>query len=170
VQSCQGNTVAAGASCQMTFRFATTSSGPQTGTASGAWNDVPFSIALTGRGIGEDQGGGTIDGRVEFLPPLGKRPRVKAGSTLTVRFRLLDEDGVRISRAEAQALDQSCALRITFSGGNADPGCTRYQNGRVFRLQLKTSRALAPGTYTVGVQLASNGSSETVGAVEIVIF
>ena len=49
-QSCQGTTLAPGASCQMVFTFSPTAAGPATGTSNFTWNGKPFSIGLRGTG------------------------------------------------------------------------------------------------------------------------
>ena len=50
-QDCQGNTIAAGASCQYSFTFTPTTTGVVTGTSSGTINGQSFSIPLSGTGI-----------------------------------------------------------------------------------------------------------------------
>ncbi|TVP42131.1 MAG: choice-of-anchor D domain-containing protein [Gemmatimonadales bacterium] len=50
-QNCQGNTLAPGASCQITYTFAPTAAGEVTGSTSGTINGEPFSLAFRGFGM-----------------------------------------------------------------------------------------------------------------------
>src|SRR5690606_25292056 len=79
-QTCQGQTLAPGASCQMTFTFGPTSAGAQAAVSSGTWSGVSYQIDLRGAGAGEngdddpDGPGFTGDYQIDgFLPPLGRR-------------------------------------------------------------------------------------------------
>src|SRR5260370_18462018 len=49
-QSCQGNTLNPGVSCQMVYSFSPTSAGAASTTSSGDWNGQNFSITLTAPG------------------------------------------------------------------------------------------------------------------------
>lgn len=51
-QSCQGQTLAPGGSCQMSFSFQPSSTGSHTDASVGTWNNVPFHIGLHGTGLG----------------------------------------------------------------------------------------------------------------------
>ena len=50
-QNYQGATLAAGASCQMSYACSPTATGAVTGSTSGTWNGQPFSLSLSGTGI-----------------------------------------------------------------------------------------------------------------------
>ena len=50
-QNCQGETLAANASCQMFYTFAPSALGPVTASAAGTWNGQSFTISLAGNGI-----------------------------------------------------------------------------------------------------------------------
>jgi hypothetical protein len=50
-QNCQGITLAAGASCQMSYAFSPTATGAVTGSTSGTWNGQSFNVSLSGTGI-----------------------------------------------------------------------------------------------------------------------
>src|SRR5260370_2994269 len=47
-QSCQGNTLNPGASCQMVYSFSPTSAGAASTASSGDWNGQNFNITLSG--------------------------------------------------------------------------------------------------------------------------
>src|SRR5260370_26058423 len=50
-QSCQGNTLNPGASCQMVYSFSPTSAGAASTASSGDWNGQNFNITLSGTGV-----------------------------------------------------------------------------------------------------------------------
>jgi hypothetical protein len=50
-QNCQGQTLAAGASCQMFYAFSPTATGFVSGSTNGTWNGQPFSLNFSGNGI-----------------------------------------------------------------------------------------------------------------------
>jgi hypothetical protein len=74
-----------------------------------------------------------------------------AGSTIPVKFQMADGEGTAIPDAEARRLSSDCAVRIFFSGGDPSPGCALW-NGSQFQSDLKTSKRLAPGSYTITVK------------------
>ncbi len=49
-QNCQGQTLAAGASCQMLYAFTPTATGVVNGSTNGSWNGQSFSLVFTGSG------------------------------------------------------------------------------------------------------------------------
>jgi hypothetical protein len=49
-QTCQGLTLAPGASCKMIFAFSPTATGTVNATSSGTWNGQSFNVTLVGRG------------------------------------------------------------------------------------------------------------------------
>jgi hypothetical protein len=53
VQDCQGVTIAAGASCQMSYAFTPSSLGPATATARGSWNGQSYTLHFHGIGTPE---------------------------------------------------------------------------------------------------------------------
>src|SRR5258708_33501753 len=53
-QSCQGNTLNPGVSCQMVYSFSPTSPGAASTASTGDWNGQAFNISLTGRGLGPE--------------------------------------------------------------------------------------------------------------------
>ncbi len=50
-QNCQGNTLAAGASCQIFYAFTPSTTGVNTGSTSGSWNGQPFAFTFKGTGL-----------------------------------------------------------------------------------------------------------------------
>jgi hypothetical protein len=71
-QSCQGLTLAVGASCQMSFEFSPTVAGDLTDASIGAWNGQSFNIALHGVGV---------DPRFAISPSALEFGEVRVGST-----------------------------------------------------------------------------------------
>ena len=62
----------------------------------------------------------------------------------------------------------SCAVRITFAG--AARRCASYDAvSDSFRLNLKTSRALAPGSYTLSARVYVGSDLVTTGDAELLI-
>ena len=86
-------------------------------------------------------GGYTFAG---FASPLPKST-IKAGSTLPLKFQLLNASGLPIGDTEAQSLiAPSCKISITLSKP-AEPvaGCPRYDpTAKQFQLNLKTTDAM----------------------------
>jgi hypothetical protein len=74
-----------------------------------------------------------------------------AGSTIPTKFVLQEADGTPITPEEARRLASSCSVRVFFSGGDSSSGCA-FWNGSQFQFDLKTSRSLAPGSYTINVR------------------
>ena len=50
-QNCQGQTLAAGASCQMFYAFSPTKTGKVSGSTNGTWNGQSFNLKFAGTGI-----------------------------------------------------------------------------------------------------------------------
>jgi hypothetical protein len=51
VQNCQGQTIAAGKSCQMFYAFSPPATGTVNGSTSGTWNGQAFALKFTGTGV-----------------------------------------------------------------------------------------------------------------------
>jgi hypothetical protein len=164
-QSCHGTTLAPGATCTMTYTFAPTAVGAFTGTSSGSWNGVPFQIALVGNAIPSFE----FD-HVSFLPPIGKRSKVKAGSALPVKFVLRNEDGETIPDSDGRTLADACRVRVRFEGTSGAGACAGHDGQGRFSHVLKTSKSMSPGTHDLIIEYVENGMVFPIGSVEIVIF
>ena len=114
------------------------------------------SVSLTAWDLAGNQATTTCDYLVGyrflgFFAPLG-RAAYEAGATIPLRFALANAAGESIPDGEAAALAASCTVRISFAG--AAHRCASYDPGSdTFRLNLKTSRALAPGSYTLSTRV-----------------
>jgi hypothetical protein len=99
-----------------------------------------------------------------FFEPI-PQPSHKRGSTIPVKFGLGSANGSRLSDAAAQALlGPTCRVRVTLDGV-AQPGCATYSPTRdTFQYDLKTSKSLAPGAHTVGIQVTAPDGSGVVNA------
>jgi hypothetical protein len=93
---------------------------------------------------------------------------IKSGSTIPIKFLLAEADGTPIGDAEARRLASDCSVRIFFTGGDPSPNCAVW-NGERFEFSLKTSKDLAPGTYTVTVKVFVDGVEATTQSVDVVI-
>lgn len=152
-------------------------SGPVSGTVGGTVTagDVSTvgvkSVDVTGEDLAgnETTVGCPFQVSYDFLGFLQPMPRssYQRGATIPVRFALGDAAGTPISDADAAALlVPPCLVRVTLDG--VDRGCATYNaTGNFFQLDLKTTKGLAKGTHTIGVQVrAADGSglvnSETI--------
>ena len=92
--------------------------------------------------VGYDFGG--------FLQPV-PQSSYKRGSTIPVRFQLGDASGQPISDEAAAALiSPTCLVFVTLDGQTK--GCATYNaTSNTFQFDVKTSKALASGTHTVGI-------------------
>ena len=130
------------------------------------------SVSLTAWDLAGNQATTTCDYLVGyrflgFFAPL-HRAAYEAGATIPLRFGLATAAGVRIPDGEAAALAASCAVRITFAG--AARRCASYDAvSDSFRLNLKTSRALAPGSYTLSARVYVGADLVTTKEAEVVI-
>jgi mannan endo-1,4-beta-mannosidase len=137
-----------------------TTSGPEAVTVSTSADTSTVgrrSVGLTGRDMAGNATtvscGYVVGYRLVNLKP-APGAVVKRGSTISVQFRLQTAAGITISDAAARGIASACAARILFSGGNASPGCARYDDkANTFLFDLKTSKTLAPGSYVVTVQV-----------------
>ena len=95
---------------------------------------------------------------------------VKRGSTIAVEFKLKDAAGKVISDSAAKAIANACAATIQFSAGNPSPNCFRYDAGSdTFLFDLKTSKTMPPGNYTIGVKVVSGPDVLASGSVVVAI-
>jgi hypothetical protein len=97
-------------------------------------------------------------GFLGFQSPIPKSS-YQRGATIPVKFKLGNASGTAISDAAAGALlSPACLVRITLDG--VDRGCAGYSTtSHSFQLDLKTTKSLARGTHTIGVQVsAADGS------------
>ena len=88
----------------------------------------------------------------------------KAGSTIPVKFTLANASGTRISDATARALVANpCKVKVIFSGGTPTNNCATYNaTTDTFQFNLKTSKSLALGSYTISVQVSAPDGSGVV--------
>jgi Beta-lactamase enzyme family len=87
-----------------------------------------------------------------FSSPL-EVEKIKAGSTIPVKFAFGDANGVPVPDAAAQALADACAVRVFFTGGNPVPNCASYNaDANRFEFKLKTQKNTL-GLHTIGVKV-----------------
>ncbi len=87
-----------------------------------------------------------------FASPL-EVERIKAGSTIPVKFAFGDASGTPMPDAEGSALAAACAVRVSFTGGNPVPDCATYNaDANRFELRLKTAKGTL-GMHTIGVRV-----------------
>jgi len=98
-----------------------------------------------------------------FLSP-NPQSSYKAGSTIPVKFTLANASGTRISDATARALVASpCKVKVLFSGGTPTNNCATYNaTTDTFQFNLKTSKSLASGPYTISVEVSAPDGSGVV--------
>lgn len=144
-------------------------SGPVSGTVGGqvTADDVSTvgvkSVSVTGTDLADNETTVACAFQVAynflgFLQPVS-RSSYQRGATIPVRFALGNAAGAPISDAAASALlAPSCLVRVTLDG--VDRGCPGYNTvGDFFQLDLKTTKSLARGTHTVGIEVgAADGS------------
>ena len=87
------------------------------------------------------------------------------GSTIPVKVQLSGEDGIPISNREAESLAASCSVQVSFSG-DGSTGCAGYAR-RAFHFDIKTSRRLAPGIYTITVSVLLDGETVSAETVDV---
>ncbi len=102
------------------------------------------------------------------LAKLLKKKLFNSGSTIPVKFQISDSDGATVSEAEARRLVESCSVQIFFNGGDPSPNCAVW-NGNHFQFNLKTSRGLAPGSYTLTVKAFVGADEAGSQSVEVMI-
>jgi hypothetical protein len=146
-------------------------SGPVNESLSGAANVSSVgnkSVSLTG----SDNAGNTqtlscpYTVKYNFTGLLSPIPQssFKAGSTIPVKFMLADASGTKISDAQARALVANpCKVKVLFSGGTPANNCATYNaTTDTFQFDLKTSKSLSPGTYTISVEVSAPDGSGVV--------
>lgn len=123
--------------------------------------DVSSAGAKTVDLTGEDKAGNTTTTGcpyivaykfLGFFSPLPQE-KVKAGSTVPVKFALADANDVLIPDAEAQALADACEVRIFFSGGDPAPNCVEYKAGPDrFQFELKLPSGVS-GVHEITIKV-----------------
>jgi len=103
-----------------------------------------------------------------FLSPI-PLSSYKVGSTIPVKFALANASGTKISDAAAQDLARQCKVKVLFSGGTPANNCATYNaKTDTFQFNLKISKSLAPGNYTISVEIsAPDGSMVNKESVEV---
>lgn len=97
-----------------------------------------------------------------FLQPV-PQTSYKRGSNLPVRFQLTAASGQSISDAAAAALlSPRCLVSVTFDG--LARGCATYNAvSNTFQFDVKTTKAIAAGTHTIGI-LVKSGAGDILNA------
>ncbi|KQZ09447.1 hypothetical protein ASD23_14530 [Agromyces sp. Root1464] len=97
-----------------------------------------------------------------FLQPV-PQTSYKRGSNLPVRFQLTDASGQSISDAAAAALlSPRCLVSVMFDG--LAKGCATYNAvSNTFQFDVKTTKAIAAGTHTIGI-LVKSGAGDILNA------
>ncbi|MGW9630300.1 choice-of-anchor Q domain-containing protein [Agromyces sp. NPDC055520] len=125
-------------------------------------------IAVAGVGAkpltGADVAGNTTTVDCEFVVAYGfsgllqpvPQSSYKRGSNIPVRFQLRDASGQPISdTAAASLLSPSCLVFVTMDG--QVKGCATYNPvSNTFQFDVKTTKALAVGTHSVGILVKSS--------------
>lgn len=123
--------------------------------------DVSSAGAKTVALTGEDKAGNTATAQcayaiayrfLGFASPL-EVERIKAGSTVPVKFAFGDASGTPMPDAEGAALAAACAVRVSFTGGDPTPNCASYNaDANRFELRLKTTKGTL-GPHSIGVRV-----------------
>ena len=156
-QNCQGRTLAPGESCQMTFSYSPTTTGPASATSSGSWNGQPFSIPLAGRGLppvfqltpagadfGEVEVGTTSAQRVVDVTNVGIAQVVMSGAGGAPGG---DFNGSQNCQGRTLAPGESCQMTFSYSPTSTGPASATSSgswNGQPFSIPL-AGVGLAPG-------------------------
>lgn len=102
-----------------------------------------------------------------FLSPL-PATKVKKGSTVPVKFRLLDAGG-RLPDADAQRVANACEATIAYSGGTPSPACFRYSAATdTFQLDLKLGKS-PTGLQTITVRVSAGGQPVNVFRTDVMV-
>lgn len=159
---CSEVTLAPGQSCHLIHSFTPTAGGVATGASVFTLNGQQYSVQL--RGTGESAA--TVS--VLFLRPVGQTDfSAIAGSTVPIKFALVQQDGTRLSDDDAVALATACGVTVTFSGA-AGVRCATYDAKEDhFHVNLRLDRSLAPGAWNVVVSVVSGGATVGTGSTGI---
>lgn len=104
-----------------------------------------------------------------FLAPIPKSSNV-AGSTIPVKFRIVDTMGTPIPDAQAQALAAGCQVRVTLSGVTLPSSCATYTASTdTFQLDVKVPKTLTPGVYTITAQVVVGGAVAATASTPVTI-
>jgi hypothetical protein len=95
-----------------------------------------------------------------FLSPI-PQSSYKAGLTIPVKFTLANAAGTTIPDADAQVLvANSCKVNVFFTGGTPTKNCATYNaTTHTFQFDLKTSKSLTSGLYTISVEVSAPDDS-----------
>jgi hypothetical protein len=92
-----------------------------------------------------------------FLSPI-PQSSFKAGSTIPVKFALANAAGTKIPDLDAQALASQCKVKVSFNGGAKN--CATYNaTTDTFQYNLKISKSLRAGLYTITVEVSAPDDS-----------
>lgn len=94
----------------------------------------------------------------------------RRGSSIGVQFMLRDSANRPISDTAARSIVSACTAKILFSAGNPSPNCARYDDKvDTFLFDLKTSKTMPVGSYTVTIQVSSGADVVTSALVAVEI-
>src|SRR5260370_869248 len=185
-QSCQGNTLNPGASCQMVYSFSPTSAGAASTASSGDWNGQNFNITLSGTGVnpqflitptsldfGPLNVGSTSPSQTVTLPNIGSCSVVMSGAVGGVGspFSFFHND---TATTHIYALSRHIALPISpTSAGAASTASSGDWNGQNFSITLSGTGLnpqflITPTSLDFGpVQVGTTWPSQTVTVTNI---
>jgi hypothetical protein len=107
----------------------------------------------------------TVGARITILSPQ-PGTAIGSGGIVPVSFALTDGSGSRLTRAQAQALANSCAVRVWLD--SRTPVCATYDaSTRTFRATLYIPKQATQGTHTVTVGVYSGSTLVSSRSVDI---
>jgi hypothetical protein len=159
-----GSTPTSGLSATVTDALSGAVTSPVTAPISAG--DVDESGAFTRPLTGTDVAGNTTTAQCGYVVAyafLGFQQPIpqssyKRGSAIPVRFQLADAGGVLSDAKAAALLSPTCLVFVTLDGQVA--GCAKYTaKTDTFQFDVKTTKALAVGTHSVGILVKSLGGA-----------
>jgi hypothetical protein len=136
-QSCQGLTLAPGASCYLIYNFLPTAAGLDSSVSAGTWNGAPFSVTLRGNGVAPQL----------LISPAGfDFGQVTVGSASALDSAVITNTGV-------------APLQMSGAGGNPGAPFTGAQSCQGLTLAVGASCALIYGLQPTAAGPASATSA-----------
>ncbi len=177
-QDCQGQTLAAGASCHMYYAFSPTATGADLGSTNGTWNGQSFKLNFSGTGtpqfliapttlpFGSVAVGGTAPAQTVTVTNRADRSVVMSGSGGGAGVF----GGSQNCQGETLAAGASCQMYYAFSPtatGAASGTTSGTWNGQSFKLNFSGSGTpqflITPTTLAMGrVAVGKTGPAQTV--------
>lgn len=85
-----------------------------------------------------------------------------------MKFTVLDENGMKIPDADATHLAATCAVTVSFTGGDPAPNCAAYDAAEdQFSLLLQIPATLPAGTYFVDVSVQTSALTLGTGSFQL---